>query len=437
MKKLDDSKKVYLNYSTSDGSNVDNLLKHKLLLKTKKVCNHCGIENKDGLYCKVCGESLDEINNIEKTKPLNNINVNIKPILLTSITSVGILFLISLGLKLLMSLGLGEFINFISPLQIILGVNLGTINLNVSSMMNTASVSIHLGILLFGLIPLFALLICNFIFIKNKNSKDVLYNSLGVGIAYGLILAIISIFSSSTTSSVSHMMNYGIVISYGYKILELFVNGFVLGFISTYLMGYKKKYFGENIYLDILKFAINSILILYAVIFVILLGISLVDNNYLYELGLYNYHRNTILIVSQLAAYILAFVNIVPITIGSNKLSLLSTINSSLSFDIKLMFIALILLSILVLILTGYKLRKKFKDTSSNIILIFSICYALVLTIVSAFSVIYISSGMPLLQISSYLSNIYMGAGVISTFIISFIYSYIISKIGYTLSDFE
>jgi len=130
MKKLDDSKKVYLNYSTSDGSTVDNLLKHKLLLKTKKVCNHCGIENKDGLYCKVCGESLDEINNIEKTKPLNNINVNIKPILLTSITSVGILFLISLGLKLLMSLGLGEFINFISPLQIILGVNLGTINLN-------------------------------------------------------------------------------------------------------------------------------------------------------------------------------------------------------------------------------------------------------------------------------------------------------------------
>ena len=335
-----------------------------------------------------------------------------------------------------MSLWLGEFINFINPLQIILGVNLGTINLNASSMMNSASVSIHLGILLIGLIPVFALLLSNLIFIKNKNSKDVLYNSLGVGISYGLILAIISIFSS-TTSSVSHMMNYGIVISYGYKVLELFVNGFILGFISTYLIGYKKKYFGQNIYLDILKIAINSISILYAIIFVILLGISLVDNNYLYELGLYNYHRNTILIVSQLASYILAFVNIVPITIGSNKLSLLSTISGSLSFDIKLMFIALILLSILVLILTGYKLRKKFKDSSSNIILIFSICYALVLTFISAFSIIYISGGMPSLQISSYLSNIYMGAGIISTFIISFIYSYIISKIGYTLSDFE
>ena len=353
MKKLDENKNIYLNYSTSDGSSIDNLLKHKISLKTKKICNHCGIENKEGLYCKACGESLDEVNNVEKLKILNNIDVNIKPILLTSITSVGILFLISLGLKLLMSLGLGEFINFINPLQIILGVNLGTINLNASSMMNSASVSIHLGILLIGLIPLFALLLSNLIFIKNKNSKDVLYNSLGVGISYGLILAIISIFSS-TTSSVSHMMNYGIVISYGYKVLELFVNGFILGFISTCLIGYKKKYFGQNIYLDILKIAINSILILYGVIFVILLGISLVDNNYLYELGLYNYYRNTILIVSQLASYILAFVNIVPITIGSNKLSLLSTISGSLSFDIKLMLIALILLSILVLILTGY-----------------------------------------------------------------------------------
>ena len=54
-----------------------------------------------------------------------------------------------------------------------------------------------------------------------------------------------------------------------------------------------------------------------------------------------------------------------------------------------------------------------------------------------SFSIIYISGGMPSLQISSYLSNIYMGAGIISTFIISFIYTYIIVKIGYTLSDFE
>ena len=67
-----------------------------------------------------------------------------------------------------MSFNLGELINFINPLHIILGINLGTINLNASTMMNSGSVSIHLGVLLIGLIPLFALLLSSVIFIKNK-----------------------------------------------------------------------------------------------------------------------------------------------------------------------------------------------------------------------------------------------------------------------------
>ena len=335
-----------------------------------------------------------------------------------------------------MSFNLGELINFINPLHIILGINLGTINLNASTMMNSGSVSIHLGVLLIGLIPLFALLLSNVIFIKNKNAQDILHNSVGVGATYGLMLVIISIFSS-TSSSISQMINYGLAVSYRYNILELFLNGFILGFISTYLIGYKKKYFGQNIYLDILKKAINTILILYIAVFVILLGISIVDNSYLYELGLYNYSRNTTFILSQLASYILAFANIVPTTIGSNKLSILSIINGDLLFDTKLMLISIIFLSLLVLILTGYNLRKKFKNSSSNIVLIFSICYSIIITILSSFSVIYVGGNMPLLQMNSYLSNIFMGSGIFTTLIISFIYSYIILKIGYTLSDFE
>ena len=271
---------------------------------------------------------------------------------------------------------------------------------------------------------------------KNKNAQDILHNSVGVGATYGLMLVIISIFSS-TSSSISQMINYGLAVSYRYNILELFLNGFILGFISTYLIGYKKKYFGQNIYLDVLKKAINTILILYIAVFVILLGISIVDNSYLYELGLYNYSRNTTFILSQLASYILTFANIVPTTIGSNKLSILSIINGDLLFDTKLMLISIIFLSLLVLILTGYNLRKKFKNSSSNIVLIFSICYSIIITILSSFSVIYVGGNMPLLQMNSYLSNIFMGSGIFTTLIISFIYSYIILKIGYTLSDFE
>nr|WP_317333326.1 hypothetical protein [uncultured Romboutsia sp.] len=436
MKKLDNNDKTYLNYSTNDGKNAQDVLRDKITLKQKSVCGHCGIENNEGLYCKSCGKPLYELEHLEKGKNIKAFNVNIKPILLTSVTSVAILFLISLGLKLLMSFSLGKLIDLVNPLHIILGINLGTINLNASTMMKSGSISIHLGMLLIGLIPLFALSLSNAIFIKNKNAQDTLYNSVGVGATYGLMLVIISIFSS-TSSSISQMMDYGIAVSYRYKILELFLNGFILGFISTYLMGYKKKYFGQNIYLDILKKAVNTILILYVAIFVILLGISIVNNSYLYELGLYNYSKNTTFILSQLSSYILAFANIVPTTIGNNKLSILSTINGDLLFDTKLMLISIILLSLLVLILTGYNLRKKFKNSSANIVLIFSICYSTIVAILSSFSIIYIGGNISLLQMNSYPENIFMGSGILTTLIISFIYSYIILKIGYTLSDFE
>lgn len=436
MKKLDKKDKTYLNYSTEDGKNVKDILRDKIILKQKSVCDHCGSENNEGLYCKCCGKSLDEVERLDKVQNIKAFNVDIKPILLTTITSVGILFLISLGLKLLMSFNLGGLINFINPLHIMLGINLATINLNTSTIMNSGSVSMHLGVLTIALIPLLVLSLSNIIFIKNKNAQDILYNSVGVGTIYGFMLVIIGIFSS-TSSSISQMMNYGIAVACRYKILELFLNGFILGFIATFFIGYKKKYLGQNIYLDILKKAINTVLILYSIIFIILLGLSIVDKSYLYELGLYSYSKNNALIFSQLASYILSFSNIVPTTIGNDMLSILSIINGDLLFDTKLILIAIIFVSLLVLILTGYNLRKKLKNNSYNLVLIFSICYSIIVTILLRFSVIYMGGNTYLLQISNYSGNIYMGSNTFTTLIISFIYSYIIVKIGYTLSDFE
>lgn len=436
MKKLENKDKIYLNYSTEDGKNAQDILRNRITLVEKSICDYCKTENNKGLYCKSCGASLDEEKLVEKKISIKVSKVDIKPILLTSVASIVTLFLISLGLKLLMSFNLGELINFINSLQIVLGINLGTINLNLSTMMNSGSIIIHLGILVMALIPLLVLSLYNVIFIKNKNAQDLLYNSVGVGATYGLMLVIISIFSS-TSSSISQMMNYGISVAYRYKILELFSNGFILGFISTYLIGYKKKYFGQNIYLDILKKAINSILILYVLVFIILLTLYIFDNSYLYELGVYNYSKNNAFILSQLASYILTFANIIPTTIGSNKLSILTIINGDLLFDTKLILIAIILLALLVLILTGYNLKKKFKNSSVNIVLIFSICYSIIIAILSSFSAIYIGGNISLLKMSNYSGNTFMGSGIFTTLIISFIYSYIIVKIGYTLSDFE
>jgi hypothetical protein len=302
--------------------------------------------------------------------------------------------------------------------------------------MSSDETIIHLGILLIGLIPLAILSLSNFIFIKNKNIYDVLYNSIGVGLVYGIMLVIISIIST-TSISFSDMMNYGLSITFRYNIVEVLFNGFILGFISTYLIGYKKKYLGENIYLDILKKVINTILAMYISIFIILLVIGILDKSYIYELGLYNYTSSTTLILSQLTIYMLYFANIIPVTIGSSNLSILSLLNGDLFFYTKIIFMAMIFLSLLILIIAGYKLRKNLKSNSNKAVLIFSSFYAIIISILSSLSTIYIYGSSSLLQTSAYQSNLFMGTTMISTFIISFIYIYVIVKIGYTLSDFE
>ena len=68
MKKLDNKNKTYLNYSTEDGKSRQDILKDKITLKQKSVCGHCETENNEGLYCKSCGKSLDEVETSKKGK---------------------------------------------------------------------------------------------------------------------------------------------------------------------------------------------------------------------------------------------------------------------------------------------------------------------------------------------------------------------------------
>ena len=70
MKKLDNKNKTYLNYSTEDGKNAQDILRDKITLKQKSVCGHCETENNEGLYCKSCGKSLDEVETSKKGKIL-------------------------------------------------------------------------------------------------------------------------------------------------------------------------------------------------------------------------------------------------------------------------------------------------------------------------------------------------------------------------------
>ena len=79
MKKLDNKNKTYLNYSTEDGKSTQDILKDKITLKQKSVCGHCETENNEGLYCKSCGKSLDEVETSKKGKIIKAFKGDINP----------------------------------------------------------------------------------------------------------------------------------------------------------------------------------------------------------------------------------------------------------------------------------------------------------------------------------------------------------------------
>ncbi len=77
MKKLDNKDKTYFNYSTEDGKNAQDILRDRITLGEKSICDYCETENNKGLYCKSCGASLDEAKLVEKKRSIKSFKVDI------------------------------------------------------------------------------------------------------------------------------------------------------------------------------------------------------------------------------------------------------------------------------------------------------------------------------------------------------------------------
>jgi hypothetical protein len=97
----------------------------------------------------------------------------------------------------------------------------------------------------------------------------------------------------------------------------------------------------------------------------------------------------------------------------------------------------MVVLSSLIILVVGCNLKRKYKDDKKNVVLIFSLYYALFMGIVALFSSVLIGGNISSIQISNYQGVISLGLPVIATTIRSFLYSYIIAGIGYKLYVFE
>lgn len=282
MDNLDSNFRKYKNYSKEDGnilnkSNLNNLNLEKI---ENSNCNNCDFENEQSHnYCKNCGEILYKVKRREneerlnnKTKIIKNINntlniVDKKKVIFTSLVSILILLVVSLVIKFFMSIGKSQLDAIINPMHIILAFNLGNLHGYASSMLGSGLINIRLGLLAVLIIPIVSLFISNMIFMRKerKDSKGLFIDSIAVGLSYSLMLLFISLISNLRLSF-NDMLQYGMSLNVRYSYLSVLFNGFLIGFLSTYWIGFNKGHKKENNYFYLLKQAINTVLIGYFIV---------------------------------------------------------------------------------------------------------------------------------------------------------------------------
>ena len=116
-------------------------------------------------------------------------------------------------------------------------------------------------------------------------------------------------------------------------------------------------------------------------------------------------------------------------------ISILSLFNSNLSLDLILLLGSLIALSSLIFIIVGSKLESKYKSKDIRPVVIFSGFYAMIMGVVGLLTIIYVGDNAA--SMLSSLSAMQMGFNFVIGMIISFVYSLVMTLIGYKLNIFN
>lgn len=446
------SKSKYDNYSKEDGTlNIKENINFFTIGKDSLLnCPKCErtVSGKD-IYCTNCGEILENVKS-KREKFINQegekgkfrdiiSNFDLINSLKASGLAVVILFALSLMIKFVLVGSNNQISQLVNPLHIMMFSNLASIEIFMSLFMNSAQSSINFGFLILLILPILSFILPYRIFIKKRNTSFIAHirNSLGVAIIYALILAIISRISQVEVSLSNGFNQIGYGIFFEFSLFSVLLKGFIISFVSVLFMGMKKEYEKENIIADLLKLALKTVFMGYLLILVIGTVLHFANINYIFDLKLNSYISDisTGGVLSQLAIYLWAFANLIPVNIGNISLSILSLFNSSLSLDSVLFLGAMIALSALIFIIVGCKLESRYKNKNINPVIIFSGCYAMIMSIIGILTTIYIGNNAA--SMLSSLSAVQMGFNFIIGIIISFIYSFVMTLIGYKLNIFN
>lgn len=353
----------------------------------------------------------------------------------------GIAFVILLIVSIIASSVRRQFlggIGNVNMFSILLGLNLIGVRIRSNGMMMFSSSTINIGVIVLLLIPILALIVANlFIYRRKIESIDrCIIEALKVGFIYGLLLAITSMFSTTRINlGMGNIFGFGNnYIAIGYKFFPAFGNGFLIAFLTSVILNYRKEFYGEYYTTDIISDAVKEFLKLSLIILVITVIVVFTKNSTLYDFGLSDYSKGGAVVayIMQMAAYLITIATGGIVHIGdSSSMSIFSIFNSATFTDTKLLIRIIFCVFAIAMIFVGANIYRNYRFENRKTVLHFSIAFGFLVGLVAKFSAISISGSM-MQNMSS--MDLAVRAGTFTTFVISILFTVVFTEIGYRVA---
>ena len=376
----------------------------------------------------------------ENIRNLKN-NINLKREGKQSLKVAGIAFVIMLIISLIASGLRSQFLNGmgnINLFSILLGLNLVGVRVRSRGMMMFSSSTVNLGVIALILIPIISLIVANLIIYRRKiESLDkCVLEALKVAFIYGMLLAVASIFSTTKINlGMGNIFGFGNnYIAIGYKFFPAFGNGFLIAFLTTAILNYRKEFHGEYYTTDIVSDAIREFLKISLIVLVITVIVVFTKNSALYDFGISEYSKGGAVgaYIMQIAAYLITIATGGIVHIGdSSSISIFSIFNSATFTDTKLLIRIIFCIFAIAMIFVGANIYRNYRFENRKTVLHFSIVFGFLVGLVAKFSAISISGSM-MQNMSSI--DLAITAGTFTTFVIATISTIIFTEIGYRIA---
>ena len=358
-----------------------------------------------------------------------------------SLKVAGIAFVILLIVSVIASSVRRQFLDGmgnVNMFSILLGLNLVGVRIRSNGMMMFSSSTVNIGIIILLLIPILALVVAN-LFIYRRKIETIdrcIIEALKVGFMYGLLLAITSIFSTTRINlGMGNMFGFGNnYIAIGYKFFPAFGNGFLIAFLASAILNYRKEFYGEYYTIDIISDAVKEFLKLSLIILVITVIVVFTKNSTLYDFGLSDYSKGGAVVayIMQMAAYLITIATGGIVHIGdSSSMSIFSIFNSATFTDTKLLIRIIFCIFAIAMIFVGANIYRNYRFENRKTVLHFSIAFGFLVGLVAKFSSISISGSM-MQNMSS--MDLAVRAGTFTTFVISILFTVVFTEIGYRVA---